>query len=140
MGAQEIAETATIGGLARPGRFELSPPDDAIGLPIARGKAEQQPRTRSVTPAHPFMICPTRQVRCRARSECMRAMRKLPVVPICRNPTALPLPPNQRQIPRHPASIRGTYRDRHGRWARDAMDAIAAQTSGVNADGEVVWS
>jgi hypothetical protein len=29
-------------------------------------------------------------------------MRKLPVVPICRNPTALPLPPNQRQISRRP--------------------------------------
>jgi hypothetical protein len=88
--------------MARPGRFELSPPDDAIGLPIGRDKAEQQPRTRSVTPAHPDLICPTRQVRCRARSECMRVMRKLPVVPICRNPSALPLPPNQRQISRRP--------------------------------------
>src|SRR5271154_4757678 len=34
----------------------------------------------------------------------MAAMRKLPVVLICRNPTAFPLPPNQRQIRRvlHP--------------------------------------
>jgi hypothetical protein len=70
----------------------------------------------------------------------MRAMRKLPVVPICRNPTALPLPPNQRQIPRYPASIRGTYRDRHERWERDAMDAEVSLTSDPNADGEVVWS
>jgi hypothetical protein len=95
MGAQEIAETATIGGLARPGRFELLPPDDAIGLPIAHGKAEQRPRTRSVTPAHPDLICPTGKLR-------MRVMRKLPVVPICRNPTALPLHSNQRQISRCP--------------------------------------
>jgi hypothetical protein len=35
---------------------------------------------------------------CCLRGERMRAMRKLPVVPICRNPTALPLPPNQPQI------------------------------------------
>ena len=32
----------------------------------------------------------------------MGVMRKLPVVPICRNPTALPLHPNQRQISRYP--------------------------------------
>jgi len=27
----------------------------------------------------------------------------------------------------HPAPARGAYRDRHGRWARDAMDALAAR-------------
>jgi hypothetical protein len=26
-----------------------------------------------------------------------------------------------------PASSRGAFRDRHGRWVRDAMDALAAQ-------------
>jgi len=25
-------------------------------------------------------------------------------------------------VSRHPASTRGTYRDRHGRWERDAVD------------------
>jgi hypothetical protein len=46
----------------------------------------------------------------------------------------------------HPASTRGAYRDRHGRWVRDAVDVMAAQrkhfarTSGADADGEVVWS
>jgi hypothetical protein len=64
--------------------------------------------------------CPTGKSR-------MRAMRKLPVVPICRNPTALPLPPNQRQISPRPALTRGAYRDRHERWVRDAMDALASQ-------------
>jgi hypothetical protein len=39
--------------------------------------------------------CPTGKSR-------MGVMRKLPVVPICRNPSALPLPPNQRQISRRP--------------------------------------
>ncbi len=40
----------------------------------------------------------------------------------------------------------GAFRDRHGRWARDAVDAIATQrkdfarTNGADADGEVVWS
>jgi len=33
----------------------------------------------------------------------------------------------------------GAYRDRHGRWARDAVDAKAALTNGADADGEVVW-
>src|SRR5712691_9670974 len=42
-------------------------------------------------------------------------------------------------------STRGAARDRHGRWERDAMDAhrrarFTCATSGVCADGEVVWS
>jgi hypothetical protein len=41
--------------------------------------------------------------------QCMLAMRKLPVVPICRNPSALPLLPNQRQISPRPASTTGAY-------------------------------
>jgi hypothetical protein len=31
--------------------------------------------------------------------------------------------PNHSYNPRHPAPARGAYRDRHGRWARDAVDA-----------------
>jgi hypothetical protein len=47
-----------------------------------------------------------------------------------------------RPVPRSP---RGALRDRHERWARDAMDvlgrsALAAPTNDLNADGEVVWS
>ena len=42
---------------------------------------------------------------------------------------------------RHPVPTRGAYRDRHGRWARDAMDAFGdALTNGADADGEVVWA
>jgi hypothetical protein len=119
--------------VVHPGRFELSPPDDAIGLPIAHGKAEQQPRTRSVTPAHLDLICPTGKLR-------MRVMRKLPVVPICRNPTALPLHPNQRQISRCPVlTKRGASRSSRT-LRRDAVDAEVSLTSDTNADDEVVWS
>ena len=32
---------------------------------------------------------------------------------------------------RHPAPTRGAYRDRHGRWVRDAMDAAASGARGV---------
>jgi hypothetical protein len=49
----------------------------------------------------------------------------LPVVPICRNPSALPLSPNQRQIPPRPASQRGgsrSSRTRGGmRWTQGAL-------------------
>jgi hypothetical protein len=43
-----------------------------------------------------------------------------------------------------PHPQRGAARDRHGRWERDAMDAhrraqFICATSGVCADGEVVW-
>jgi hypothetical protein len=38
------------------------------------------------------------------------------------------------------ASSRGAFRDRHGRWVRDAMDAGARLTGARFADGEVVWS
>jgi len=39
-----------------------------------------------------------------------------------------------------PASLRGAFRDRHGRWAGDAVDAAALLTNSAGADGEVVWS
>src|SRR5262249_51963381 len=35
---------------------------------------------------------------------------------------------------------RGTVRDGHGGWTRDAMDAQARKTSGACTDGEIVWS
>jgi hypothetical protein len=61
------------------------------------------------------------------------------------------------QNSRHPALERGAFRDRHGRWARDAVDAAAlarggdrragfvcerftSETNDVVADGEAVWS
>jgi hypothetical protein len=81
--------------------------------------------------------------RCEAR--CIPHLRILPVVPICRGPPRLILHPNQwlhfaRLVPQ-----RGALRDRHGRWEWDAMDAhrrarLTCATSGVCADGEVVWS
>jgi len=41
---------------------------------------------------------------------------------------AYPKSPLQR---RHPAPMRGAYRDRHGRWARDAMDAAVSGANGI---------
>jgi hypothetical protein len=40
----------------------------------------------------------------------------------------------------HPSTVEGVYRDRHGRWARDAMDVLVLLKNGADADGEVVWS
>jgi hypothetical protein len=45
----------------------------------------------------------------------------------------------------HPVPIRGAFRDRHGRWARDAVDvmrrsAIFCADERRITDGEVVWS
>ena len=39
--------------------------------------------------------------------------------------------PNHPYNSRHPAPARGAYRDRHGRWARDAMDAAASGANGI---------
>jgi len=33
---------------------------------------------------------------------------------------------NQSHLPRIPRFLRGAFRDRHGRWAREAMDASSA--------------
>jgi hypothetical protein len=70
----------------------------------------------------------------------MCAMRKLPVVPICRNPAALPRPPNQPQISHRPGPDKRGVRVvtnvgrgmRWTRWRRETNDA--------SADGKVVWS
>jgi hypothetical protein len=36
--------------------------------------------------------------------------------------------------------MRGAFRDRHGRWVRDAVDASVAADESIDlADGEVVW-
>ena len=45
----------------------------------------------------------------------------------------------------HPVPIRGAFRDRHGRWVRDAVDvmrrsAIFCAGERRITDGEVVWS
>jgi len=47
--------------------------------------------------------------------------------------------PNQIDIPPSRPE-RGAFRDRHGRWVRDAVDALARQDERTKADGEVVWS
>jgi hypothetical protein len=57
----------------------------------------------------------------------MCVMRKLPVVPLCRSRALLLETPNQYHLSRYPASPRGAYRDRHGRWVRDAVDASAVR-------------
>jgi len=70
----------------------------------------------------------------------MHVMQKLPVVPICRTSLPLRCRANQNDPLRVPHSPRGAFRDRHGRWARDAMDAMSHETNENIADGEVVWS
>ena len=39
--------------------------------------------------------------------------------------------PNHPYTSAHPAPMRGAYRDRHGRWARDAMDAAVSGANGI---------
>jgi hypothetical protein len=51
----------------------------------------------------------------------------LPVVLLCRSSRQLIPSPNHQQSPAHPVPTGGAYRDRHGRWARDAMDAGSAR-------------
>lgn len=52
-----------------------------------------------------------------------------------------PPTPTQHYKPRVPPPLRGAYRDRHGRWVRDAVDARGARDVRASiADGESVWS
>jgi hypothetical protein len=47
--------------------------------------------------------------------------------PMRRRPMRLRLIANQSHLPRIPRFSRGAFRDRHGRWARGAMDAGSAR-------------
>jgi hypothetical protein len=62
------------------------------------------------------------------------AMRRLPVVPVCRRATLLLISANQKHILCRPVLIRGAARDRHGRGVRDAMDALAPRAGSSRAD------
>jgi len=76
-----------------------------------------------------------------AGNSCMRAMRKLPVVPICRRYRRLRRRANQNDLLAHPASMKRdvravvTTREAGMRWTRRAR-----QTNVAGADGEVAWS
>ena len=63
------------------------------------------------------------------RSLRIHVMRQLPVVPICRTSRPLRCRANQNHALVCLAATRGTYRDRHGRGLRDAMDAVCHATS-----------
>jgi hypothetical protein len=70
----------------------------------------------------------------------MRAMRDLPVVPICRKPKRLPVTPNQWHFAPSRAPQEGRFAivtdvERGMRWTRSCR-----QTNDIGADGEVVWS
>ena len=67
-------------------------------------------------------------------------MSKLPVVLTCRRRVRLPDDPDTLHVSVIPRSLRGAFRDRHERWAREAMDAEVLLTNGTEADDEVVWS
>jgi hypothetical protein len=58
--------------------------------------------------------------------------------PVCKNIQLLDLAKSNLETPPS-CSKRGAFRDRHGRWAWDAMDAEVLVTNGTAADGEVVW-
>jgi hypothetical protein len=76
----------------------------------ARSAVTAAARSRALT-------CPTGNFR-------MRAMRKLPVVPICRRRQRLRRRANHNDALAHPASMkRDVSADRHDTWGGDAVDA-----------------
>src|ERR1700760_205517 len=68
------------------------------------------------------------------------AMSILPVVLICRTRACLPRRANHWFQSSRLASTRGAYRDRHGRWMRDAVGVSARKTGAADAYGQIVWS
>jgi hypothetical protein len=87
-----------------------------------------------------------------ARGECMQAMRKLPVVPVCRSGpiliyrNKLDAAPKSRHDPRRPVlAMRGASRSSRTLGAGcdgrvGSQRANSARTNDLDADGEVVWS
>jgi hypothetical protein len=70
------------------------------------------------------------------------ASRKL-ICPSCQSAAAAGacrLTPKHLTICNVPPHQQGAFRDRHERWARDAMDVSARLTKARLTDGEVVWS
>jgi hypothetical protein len=57
------------------------------------------------------------------RTNRIRAMRKLPVVPICHGSQLLLIPPNHKHHRRCPASMKRGVTANRQTWVRDAMDA-----------------
>jgi hypothetical protein len=70
----------------------------------------------------------------------MAAMRKLPVVLICRRPLVLPKTPNQPHIRSVPPHKRGVSRSSRTLGAGCNGRFGGARRAALNADGEVVWS
>jgi hypothetical protein len=68
-------------------------------------------------------------------SPCPRQITELAGWGVCPAPFAkifpFPFDANHRHISRHPGPHRGAFRDRHGRRARDAVDAACQKTNDV---------
>jgi hypothetical protein len=67
-------------------------------------------------------------------------LRAIPVQPRLQKYFALPVGQIISITSRHPASIRGTYRDRHETWSAGCGGHGSALTNDADVDGEVVWS
>jgi hypothetical protein len=68
---------------------------------------------------------------CSSLDKILRYSSDLPVALKCRRPFACVVGQIKGIFPRVPRPIRGAYRDRHGRWVRDAMDATRAPDESV---------
>jgi hypothetical protein len=119
----------------------LPPPADWRGLDAETIGPRDTPcssRARSRSPSSlgpgfakryyaPHRIRDTRRNDSRCLTRLSPRQSDLPVVPTCRSSPTLRASPNQTHRPRHPAPAGGAFRDRHGRWARDAVDAFGAR-------------
>jgi hypothetical protein len=110
----------------------LWPVSEVQQCPLLRRSGEQVDIDWSIrfTRHHPGIVeHTTGSVSDPPRSLRMCVMRQLPVVPICRTSRPLRCRANQNDALACLAATRGTYRDRHGRRLRDAMDAVCHATS-----------
>jgi hypothetical protein len=100
-----------------------------LDTPLSRGMTAGGVQASDGGSSLPLLT--TNSSNCSSLDRILRYPSDLPVALKCRRPFACVVGQIKGIFPRVPRPIRGAYRDRHGRWVRDAMDATRAPDESV---------